>query len=295
MPFQYSTIETQVIEALPELRPAAEHYWADEGAPGEDSGNYIFFWHVVTRYVEVLLAMPEGGGRDRLLVRAYGMIEAMLDPQSDKDVHNLAYIEFLESMWPWWYSRSLTFLGPNAIAELDRCEPGWRARSPEHAEADPARDIIDIYGVRDIVLDELADEGVQIAQVPGISAPRAWQALPGIEMARAMPDAVAFVSCFGTSVPFVLCPIAEVVCEEASLERLAMDLADIEHREPNQRSKAQAGFYRIAKGERVWGMTGDDGRKHSRWTGRLWITNRFVVKGLEKSIRDVLAGPSAVL
>jgi len=74
-----------------------------------------------------------------------------------------------------------------------------------------------------------------------------------------------------------------------------MDLADIEHREPNQREKARAGFYRIANGERVWGVTGVAGDKHSRWASRLWIADQFVVKGLEKSIRDVLAGRSAVL
>lgn len=293
MPFEYSAIETQIIEALPELRPAAERYWDDEGPPGEDSGPYIFFSSVVTTYVDVLLAMPEGGGRDRLLARAYGLIDGMLDRQSEKDVRDLAYIEFLESMGLWWYSRSVRFLGPNAVAELFRWEPGWRTRPPEHAEADPDRDIIDIYGVRDIVLAELAGEGVQIAQVPGISAPRRWQPLPEIETARAIPDAVAFVSCYGTSVPYVLCPIAEVACEQTSLERLAMDLADIEHREPNQRSKARAGFYRIAKGERVWGMTGAEGREHSRWTGRVWIADQFVAKGLERSIRDVLAGRSA--
>jgi len=293
LPFEYSAIETQIIEALPELRPAAERYWDDEGPPGEDSGPYIFFSSVVTTYVDVLLAMPEGGGRDRLLARAYGLIDGMLDRQSEKDVRDLAYIEFLESMGLWWYSRSVRFLGPNAVAELFRWEPGWRTRPPEHAEADPDRDIIDIYGVRDIVLAELAGEGVQIAQVPGISAPRRWQPLPEIETARAIPDAVAFVSCYGTSVPYVLCPIAEVACEQTSLERLAMDLADIEHREPNQRSKARAGFYRIAKGERVWGMTGAEGREHSRWTGRVWIADQFVAKGLERSIRDVLAGRSA--
>ena len=289
MPFEYSALEAQVVDALPELRPAAEHYWADEGAPGEDSGNYIFFWHVVSRYVEVLLAMPEGGGRDRLLARVYELVEGMLDAQSDKDVHDLAYIEFIESV-PWWDSRSRPFLGPNAIAKLGGPWP-----TPSRAEADPERDIIDIYGVRDIVLIELADEGVRVAQIPGISAPRTLAPLPGIEIARATPDAVAFVSCFGTSVPFVLCPIAEVVCDEASLERLAMDLADIEHREPNQREKARAGFYRIAKGERVSGMTDGAGRKHSRWIGRLWIADQFAAKGFEKSIRDVLAGRSAGL
>ena len=295
MPFQSSTIEMQVIEALPELRPAAERYWADEGPPGEDSGNYIFFWFVVTRYVEVLLAMPEGRGRDRLLARAYGLIDGMLDQHSERDVRDLAYIEFLESMSPWWHSRSLPFLGPNAISELDRCEPAWRMRSPVHAEADLEREISDLYGVRDIVLAELADEGVQIAQVPGISAPRTWQPVPGIELARAMPDAVAFVSCFGTSEPYVLCPIAEVACDDASLERLAMDLADIENMEPNQRSKARTGFYRIAEGERVSGMTGPDGDKHPRWKGSLWIADQFAAKGLEESIRDVLAGRRAGL
>ena len=40
-------------------------------------------------------------------------------------------------------------------------------------------------------------------------------------------------------------------------------------------------------------MTGAEGREHSRWTGRVWIADQFVAKGLERSIRDVLAGRSA--
>ena len=71
--------------------------------------------------------------------------------------------------------------------------------------------------------------------------------------------------------------------------------ADVENTEPNERSKAHAGFYRIAVGERVWGMTGAAGDKHSRCAGRLWIADQFVVKGLEKPIRDVLTGLTAGL
>jgi len=290
--FEYVSIETQVVEFLPELRPAAERYWADEGPPGEDSGPYALFGSVVTPFVEVLLAMPKGGGRDRLLARAYELVDGMLGQERDIDVHDLAYVEVLEWMGPWWYSRSLPFLGPRAIAELDRWEDDWRARSAQPAKADQEREIIDIYGVRDVVLAELTDEGITVGQIPGISAPRQWQRLPGIETARAVPDAVAFVSCYGTSQPYVLSPIADVVCEEVALERLARDLADAESGEPNRGSKAQAGFYRIAEGERVWGMADGSGRKHSRWTGRLWIVEQFAAKGLEESIRNVLAGHS---
>jgi hypothetical protein len=51
--FQYSQIEQQLVDALPEIRPAADFYWQTEGAPGQDSGPYIFFEQLFASYVEV--------------------------------------------------------------------------------------------------------------------------------------------------------------------------------------------------------------------------------------------------
>jgi hypothetical protein len=289
VPFEYARIETQVIEALPELRPAAERYWADMGGPGEDGAPYILFSDVVQTYVHVLLALPESLARDRPLARAYELVDRMLD-SADKDVRDLAYIEMLEAESPWWYARSLPFLGLTAQAELDQWEGGWRESAGKGAEADVEREIIDLYDVREIVLQQIQAEGVSLPQIPGITSPRPWQLLSGIDVARDNADAVAFVSGFGTTIPYVLCPVADVSCDEGALERLAGDLFDIDGNEPGHRWKAQARLYRIMLGERVWNLGRGRSGEHARWRGSLWIAGRFEELGLGQPIRDVLAG-----
>jgi hypothetical protein len=290
LPFAYQTIEMQIVEALPELRTVAEHYWAEEGPPGEDSGPYIFVSSVFQAYVEVLLAMPDSPGRDRLLTRAFALIEEMFGA-ADQMVRDLAYIEFLEYMTPWWYARCRSFLGPRCAGTVWE----WAKTADAMAGPDTEREIIDLHGVRGVVLTELSSEGVEPTLVPGISAPRTWQRLPGLEAARGLPDAVAFVSGFGTSHPYVICPAVDVACDGASLERLAGDLFDIEGEEPGQRWKAQVGFYRIARGERVWGMSHGGSRAYARWTGHLWVAELFEARGLAGKIRNVLAGSSPSL
>jgi hypothetical protein len=69
--FRYSEIERQIVEALPEIRPAAEFYWKTEGEPGQGCGPYIFFEGLFACYVEVLLWLPSGLRRDELLQRAF--------------------------------------------------------------------------------------------------------------------------------------------------------------------------------------------------------------------------------
>ena len=39
----YRDIERQIVERLPELRPAAEYYWQVQGEPGSAPGPYILF------------------------------------------------------------------------------------------------------------------------------------------------------------------------------------------------------------------------------------------------------------
>ena len=83
--FHYSEIEQQLVEALPEIRPAAEFYWQTEGTPGQDDGPYIFFEQLFAAYVEVLLWLPTTPRRDELLRRAFTVVEQMFE-SADRDV-----------------------------------------------------------------------------------------------------------------------------------------------------------------------------------------------------------------
>jgi hypothetical protein len=283
----YQEIEEQLANALPELRPAVEVYAKKEGPPGEDPGAYIFFESMFARYVEVLLAMRAGAGRDRLLGRAFAFVEEMLRSE-DRNIHDLAFIGLYENRDLWWYGRALPFIGPAARAELDQFEPRWREVAPADCFPEPDREIIDIYGVRDVVLCQLQHEGYRVKDVPGITAPRSWEPLSDLNQAYRANDAVAFLSCFGTSYPYVICPISGVRCSEAVLLELARDLADIEQIEPNQREKARVAFFHIRLEERVWNMR-IGGAEHARYDGTLWIADQFAKRGLVSAIRAILS------
>ncbi len=130
-PLRFVNIEEALVDALPELRPAAERYWSAEGRPGEDTGAYSFYEHVFGTYLEILLALAPSFTRDRLLKRAFFFVDAML-MSSDEEVTNLACIALLEGRDPWWLTRAMPFLGPLALDALDECFEGWRLKIDKH-------------------------------------------------------------------------------------------------------------------------------------------------------------------
>jgi hypothetical protein len=160
MEFRYSDIEHQLVQALPELRSAAESYWTIEGAPGQDSGAYIFFEQLFAPYVEVLLWRPASARRDELLHRAFAVVEQML-ASGDRDVHDLA-ISLYEGVDPGWLKRARAFVGPRGREWLRQYDPAW----PEcHlADVDIVPEIRDFYHVRAVVANELH---CSIDDVPG--------------------------------------------------------------------------------------------------------------------------------
>jgi hypothetical protein len=108
--FRYGDVGRQLVEILPELRPAAEFYWRTEGEEGQDSGAYIFFESLFGAYVEILLWLPDSGRRDELLRRAFATVEKML-ASSDGQVGTLVAIGLLEGRDPGWLKRAKRFVG----------------------------------------------------------------------------------------------------------------------------------------------------------------------------------------
>jgi hypothetical protein len=160
----YNRIEQQLIQALPELRPAAEYYWSKEGIPGENCGPYIFFDDLFACYVEILLAMPDSPRRQELLRRAFAFVELML--ARNGHVADLAFVGLYEGRPAWWFARARDFIGSQAADMLDRAEWRWRQwTTSENYEIVP--EIIDLYGVRDVIASELKEEGVTLVGVPG--------------------------------------------------------------------------------------------------------------------------------
>ncbi|SRR6266571_1443691 len=157
-------IERQIVEILPELRPAADYYWRAQGEPGTDPGPYVFFEGVFGAFVTILLVMRDSPRRDELLRRAFGLTETML-VGVDEAVRDLAFIGLLESRGAWWWRAGERFMGPASQRELDEREPWWRTETagstPDDAE------FIDLYGVRCVIARELATEGIALENVPG--------------------------------------------------------------------------------------------------------------------------------
>lgn len=283
---RYASLEAQIAERLPELRPACQRYWDDEGPEGEDPGCYIFVSNVYEPYVEILLAMPASSERNRLLGRAFDLLNAMVS-STDAGVRDLALIQFLENAEPWWLDRARPFLGSGARSYLNTYRPDWSQVEPAGKSPGSDREIIDLYDVRGIVRTLL---GSSERDVPGISAPRRWEALPSLEAAKKVPSTVAFVSCYGTSRPYVIAPTSDVHCDEAALRDLATHLARCDNEEPNQASTTKVFFLPIHRGERVWQMNDLTAGQHSRWEGALWISPRIKELGQATTVIDVLAG-----
>jgi hypothetical protein len=170
MPLLYRRIEEQLAEALPEIRPAAERYWRAEGPPGADSGPYIFIESMFATYLEVLLALNASPTRDHLLRRAFSFVDEMLQSQG-REVANLAVVGIFEGRAPWWWVRVKPYLSATGSQQLDRFEPDWRlhASSDQQPTLKEKRDIIDLFGVRSVIMSELAADGVAPDDVPGVT------------------------------------------------------------------------------------------------------------------------------
>jgi hypothetical protein len=170
MPLAYVQIEEQLAEALPEIQPAAERYWHAEGPPGADSGPYIFIESMFATYLTVLLALDASQTRDNLLRRAFSFVDEMLQSE-DREVANLAVVGLFEGRVPWWWARVKPYLSASTSRQLDRFEPDWRlyATSDEQPTLQEKREIIDLFGVRSVIMSALAANGVSPDDVPGVT------------------------------------------------------------------------------------------------------------------------------
>jgi hypothetical protein len=159
--FRYSHIEQQLVDALPEIRPAAEFYWQTEGAPGENSLPYVFLQELFADYIEVLLWLPSSPRRDELLRRAFAVSDQMFD-SADQEVRELVAIGLSEGRDPAWLKRAKPFVGRRAAAWLRAYHDCWRDCSAANDEIVPR--ILDGYHVRTVIARELQ---LPEEQVPG--------------------------------------------------------------------------------------------------------------------------------
>jgi hypothetical protein len=129
---------------------------ATEGAPGQDSGPYIFFEQLFASYVEVLLWLPPTPRRDELLRRAFTVSEQMFD-SADQNVQGLVAIGLFEGRDPAWLKRALPYVGTRAAAWLTEYHDNWRDSSGANDQIVP--EILDGYHVRTVICTRAAAIG----------------------------------------------------------------------------------------------------------------------------------------
>jgi hypothetical protein len=284
----YRNADSMLMQALPELVAPHARWLTDYPDHAEEVLQYLVFEGIFACFIETLLAMPESPMRDALARRAFAFLDDILE-SDDANVSDLGYIALLEGRTAWWLARAMPFLWPAACGQLDAFRAGWRDEARVQALPDAEREIIDLYGVRDAIAEALQPEGISLPAIPGITSPQAWTRYPSLADARQDADGAVFLSCFGTSIPYVICPARSVGSDEPALLDLARDLASVEDREANQRDKARSACFRIVPGERVWNMQTEENR-HGRYRGVLWIHPALRARGLAIAIEEMLSG-----
>ena len=288
----YDKIEQQTVDRLPMLEPAARRYWEAEGAPGDDPGPTIFLDSTLIPYLRILAAMEAAPARNALLQQAFAFVEQM-GGSPDPDVRD-AHVHMLIYPRVWWLSRCGPYIGTQSQAYLKQYFRQQWKEARGHSAPNPPRpdeEIIDVYGVRDVILEQLQSTGIGAADVPGLSTPGYWRQIESLEAARSDPEGAVFLSWFRTAQPCVICPAEPVACTEEILSDLARDLADMQDQQPGQR-ETQVAFFRVRIGDRVWQMNIAD-RQHTRYQGKLWIADQFTSRGTE--ISEILAGKRTAL
>lgn len=152
MTLDYSQIESQLVERLPELLPAIERYWQLEGKPGADAGPYILFEDLFRPYIGTLLASPSSQARDTLLRRAFNFAEECI--QSGGDLHDLAGIAVFEGQRRAWFESAESFMGAQSRYEARLFD--WP--DDDVPGGDPGSDL---YDVRGLVQSLLGEPGVR--------------------------------------------------------------------------------------------------------------------------------------
>lgn len=286
----YQNVDRHLIEALPALLVPHARCIAQD-FDGEHPGQYNVFEPIFRDCLDILLALPASPARDDLLRRGFAFVELMLH-SPDPQVPNLAKIAVFEGQSVWWFARAVAFIGPAARDFLDVFEKRWCEAAGTLAEPAPDLDVIDLFGVREALFRVLGSEVAGLPAIPGVGAPYRWRELASLDVARRVPHGVVFLSCFGTSIPLLLAPIAAVACGPVALLQLARDLAAHVPAEQDASEQAKSTCFAIPIGERVRCMQRDD-RKPGRYDGTLWIAPQVMSHGLGEPIKLVLAGQLA--
>ena len=87
--------------ALPELRPAAERYWQEDGPPGKDAGPLHLFENMFACYVTLLLQSPAAESGDQRRVLQVCLPKAILAGETLIDRERASVVVFTDVIRSW--------------------------------------------------------------------------------------------------------------------------------------------------------------------------------------------------
>jgi hypothetical protein len=132
----------------------------------------------------------------------------------------------------------------------------WMAKYSRDDWTRTNREIIDLWGVREVIATQLPE--VPLCEIPGITQPAEHHFLESLGDAQASADGVVMLYAFGMSGMFVLARGSVVHCGEDKLIRLAVELAPVHHKsDADVLTRGEPGvlYFDIPVGEKVWNMT----------------------------------------
>jgi hypothetical protein len=287
---KYETVDSNLIKAFPELKKPHKKLMDDWDH--EERPQYIIFESMFRAFIEIILNIEKASEeKEKLIKRSFDFVEEMFLFGEDA-VKDLAWIAMFEGKPPWYFALSRDYWSPQTFFVVSKNEDRLEKFLLSKNKTGLDHEFIDLYGVREVILAKLKNDKINRIDIPGISYPAISTPLESLEAAKKHKDGVFFLACFGTSRPYVVGPADQVFCQEKDMKRLLLDLVQYDREEPQQEKKIEIAYFRIPHAERIWNMSKGKER-HGRYLGKLWIKEKFIQKGFEKKINDVIAGKAS--
>lgn len=268
---KYAEINKLFIKEFPEFSESYSYFFNDNEV-NEDEYQYIFYEDLVVTIIDILLGMRETTKGNELLKRLFSFVE-VLTCSDDTEVTNLAYIAFFEYRDDVWLKKASHFMTSNLVNKLLGYIP-VRSNNISSSHLTSEDDINDLYGVRIDLYKILSDYGIRNYEIPGITSIERYNQYKTISEAKIDNNSALFLGRFGTSRPYVVCPVNKVNCDENKLALLLEYLVqnDIMYVDDNKSTSMY--FFSTPNGERIWNMDSFTS-KHMRYSFDIWINPCF--------------------
>lgn len=285
----YEYINKLFLNKFPEFGRSYAYFFKDNEVC-EEEWQYIFYENLVCVILDILLAMDYSKKRNELLKRLFTFIESMIYSE-DIDVVNLTHIAFFEYRDYTWLRKASHFMSENLVEEISEYIP-MEGQYIDKPDIDIDEETNDVYGVRIDLYNVFLNYGVKNYEIPGITSIESYDQYKTIGEAKKDNNSAVFLGRFGTSLPYIICPVSKVNCDENTLRSLSEYLVEYDLETKDDNKSISLYIFSILNGEKIWNMNVAT-HKHTRYNFDIWINPCF--KKIEQNIMDVLSSGRLVL